>query len=372
MNLPKNNKNNRINILIDKFEGKHAGTENQILKLITGLKSSNWIVNLTILRSSEYIENNTMPCDIQVLHIQKLLRIHTLLKLIMHAYRLKCTGTVLVHIFYSDSSLITPPLLKMFGIKCIISRRDMGFWYTNTYLRISRFTRHFVNHVICNSYAVKNLVSQKEKYRDDEISVIYNGYNTDSSGNVSSGKLVKISDKNQVIGIVANLKPIKRIGDLIKAFRLVKDKFSEVELHIIGDGDNSIYQKLAYDLDITDCTKFWGQIDDSESYITDFDVAVLCSESEGFSNSIIEYMIHGKPVVCTNTGGNVEIVEDGINGYLVEVGDISALAERIYDLLNDRNKAEKFGHNGKNLVCRKFSNDLMIKKHINLYNSIDT
>ena len=65
---------------------------------------------------------------------------------------------------------------------------------------------------------------------------------------------------------------------------------------------------------------FTGGVERPSRYIRRFDVAVLCSESEGFSNAIIEYMADARPVVCTDTGGNPELVRDGVNGYLVPVG----------------------------------------------------
>jgi glycosyltransferase involved in cell wall biosynthesis len=111
---------------------------------------------------------------------------------------------------------------------------------------------------------------------------------------------------------------------------------------------------------------FTGQVEEPMKYVERFTVAVLCSESEGFSNSIIEYMQAGRPVVCTDTGGNPEIVKDGCNGFLVPVGDTGALAARLKRLLYDSALARQLGAAGRETV-RSYTYSRMVDEQMACY-----
>jgi len=149
---------------------------------------------------------------------------------------------------------------------------------------------------------------------------------------------------------VANLRPVKRIDILVEAFAGIGERFPDARLVIVGDclseeaaGTRRNLESVLDRLRIRERIILTGQVDEPMKYIERFTVAVLCSESEGFSNSIIEYMQAGRPVVCTDTGGNPEIVRDGHNGFLVPVGDAAALAERLVRLLSDDALARRLG-----------------------------
>jgi glycosyltransferase involved in cell wall biosynthesis len=104
-------------------------------------------------------------------------------------------------------------------------------------------------------------------------------------------------------------------------------------------------------------------------YVEKFSVAVLCSESEGFSNAIVEYMQAARPVVCTDTGGNPEIVQDGRNGFLVPVGDSGALAERLVQVLSDSMLAKRLGEAGRETV-RSFTHERMLAEQMSCYDKV--
>ena len=162
-----------------------------------------------------------------------------------------------------------------------------------------------------------------------------------------------LPDHDKVVGIVANVKPIKRIDTLVEAFAIVTEQRPDARLVVVGDtmSDGSgrtleALKAMASRLGIADRVVFTGRVADPRPYILRFAVAVLCSESEGFSNAIIEYMQARRPVVCTDTGGNPELVKDGYNGFLVPVGDSIGLADRIVRLLSDHDLARRIGEAG--------------------------
>nr|WP_305908401.1 glycosyltransferase [Methylomarinum sp. Ch1-1]MDP4521230.1 glycosyltransferase [Methylomarinum sp. Ch1-1] len=99
------------------------------------------------------------------------------------------------------------------------------------------------------------------------------------------------------------------------------------------------------------------------------DIFVLPSQAEGISNTILEAMASGLPVIATNVGGNAELVNDGVTGSLVEKEDYRAMAASIADYSNDPEKRRLHGHQGHQRVLRKFSIAVMVDKYLEVYNS---
>lgn len=147
---------------------------------------------------------------------------------------------------------------------------------------------------------------------------------------------------NQVL-FIGTLKKVKGIDYLLKSIALINAR-----LIIIGDGpekDNLMNE--AKELNITHRVNFVGRLDSIQinDYISKSKVLVLPSLSEGFSTVLLEGMAGGLPIVATNVGGNPEIVQDGVNGYLVEPCDYEIMSRKINKLLQDNGLWEAFSNN---------------------------
>jgi glycosyltransferase involved in cell wall biosynthesis len=343
----------KILFLIDFYQGPHAGTEGQLMQLLNWLDRTRFEPSLALFRESEYSRRNTFPCPVRTLGITRLASVRTIAKMLRFAIDLRRENYQLVHCFFNDSSMIAPFFMRLLGIRVLVSRRDMGFWYTRWNLPVLRLASRFVDCYVTNSEMVKHEVQLRERVPAGKITVIYNGYAPGEAAhqpNSEPGPDGEPTDSAPTVGIVANLRPIKRIDTLIEAFGLISEKFPRAQLVIVGDNTSeqarATYEgldKLARRLGIRDRVFFTGRVDHPATYIEKFSVAVLCSESEGFSNSLVEYMRAQLPVVCTDTGGNPEIVQDGRNGFLVPVGSPVALADRLDQLLSDSALARRVG-----------------------------
>lgn len=356
-------------IIMDQYENPRAGTEGQVLKLLSGLVSRGVKVRFVVFRDSEYVHTGQFPVPIEVLNIQRIASLKSVWALVRLAWSFRREGGRLAHIFFNDASVIAPPIFKLFGIRNLISRRDMGFWYTGVHRRLLPWTGCFADGVICNSQAVATVTKKQERFADEKIHVIYNGYPEFTS--VPPVPDLHHSDSEKlIVGLVANLRPIKRIGDLLEAVARITSNTMPLELHIVGGGDTEALCQRAKELNIESMVYFWGSQGNVDAFVAGFDIATLCSESEGFSNSIIEYMRNGKPVICTNVGGNPEIVEHGINGFLYPVGDIDALAGHLQGLVNNPEKRRSMGMKGREKVARAYSIEHMLNQHLELYQSM--
>lgn len=368
----------KVMYLIDYYGNPYAGTEGQLLQLIQYLDRTRYEPTMAVLRDSEYIQKNMFPCPVSVLSISNLASINSVKKFVCFALKLRRQGYKLIHCYFNDSSLIAPFFMWLLGIHVIVSRRDMGFWYTFYNLAILRFLSIFVDCYVTNSQAVKYLISQREWIPQRKITVIYNGYVplNEKSQIDTSIELLKLPIDAPIVGIVANLRAIKRLDTLLEAFALVNKHHPDAYLVIVGDKQSveatKILEKLTsliYRLGIGERVIFTGKAKDPKLYIRQFTVSVLCSDSEGFSNSVIEYMQAGCPAVCTNTGGNSELIKDGFNGFLVPVGDFNTLAKRVIQLLSDKILARQIGEAGYETVI-KFTHVRMIKEQMDCYDKL--
>ncbi|MAM88047.1 MAG: hypothetical protein CME36_12155 [unclassified Hahellaceae] len=361
----------KLSIIMDRYDNPYAGTESQVLKLVSGLKEQGWDIQFAVLRGTDYTRSGMFPVPVHDLGVGSISSPGSWFKMYRYARSLRKQGFSVVHAFFNDASVIAPPTMRLAGLKTLISRRDMGFWYSGTYLKALRLTGRCVHAAVCNSKAVAEITSRFEKMPPGKIHVIYNGYPDMSSGEQVSAPWESRSEAEVVVGIVANLRPIKRIDDLIEAIGLLAREGLHLKLNVIGGGDPHAYMEQVRRLGLEGHVHLLGSQPEPERHIRDFDIAVLCSETEGFSNAIIEYMRCGKPVVCTRTGGNPEIVEEGLNGYLVPVGDVEALADRIRKLAENPQLREKMGKVGRSQLADKYSMKAMVAKHVELYSQIE-
>ena len=369
----------KVMYLIDYFAGPYGGTERQLYELIKGLDKKIFQPHLAIFRHTSFTEDKTahFPCPITALNISKLTSLDTLLKLLKFSRRIRREDFRLVHIFFNDAAISLPLFCKMGGARVISSRRDMGFWYTARNLLALKVSNLFVDRIVANSKAVKDNVNKKEGFPHGKINVIYNGYSQEQFGLPLDTDLRKrffIGENEYIIGMVANLRPIKRQADIIRAFAIVRKRCSNTHLVFVGstkvESELGILEELVKTLHLESCVHFLGHAAETIPIIKHFTVGVLCSESEGLSNAIIEYMGCGKPTICTNVGGNPELIIDGYSGFLVDAGDINTLADRIITILCNPSLAFKMGQNALKVAENNFPMQKNVRSYTHLYEQL--
>jgi glycosyltransferase involved in cell wall biosynthesis len=171
-----------------------------------------------------------------------------------------------------------------------------------------------------------------------------------------------------LVTVVARLNPVKNHRMLIEAFAQTAEKVPLARLIIIGDGElRTGLEKLARDLGVEDKLLFLGDRRDVAELLAGMDLFVLPSTQEGHSISLIEACASSLPIIATNVGGNPEIVKDGINGLLTESNNVRALADKMEELLLDKEKRERFGQNGRTWAETEGSVQAMAQRYQNIY-----
>lgn len=359
--------------VIDYFSTPNAGTEGQLFQLVKGLDRSRYAPHLLVFRDSDFLRVEGFPCEYTVLGHHQVLSVATWLALWKFARGFRKVGGRLAHVFFNDPSVVCPPVFQVTGIKTIISRRDMGYWYTRRYLWMLGLSGRFVSAAITNSCAVKNATLLNEPISPKNIHVIYNGYHAGEESPLIPMDLVELRERSPqavFVGIVANIRPIKRMADAIRAVGAVSTRFPALHLVIIGGGESDELSTIAKDCAVHERVHFLGVRRDVKGCLRGLDIGLLCSESEGFSNAIVEYMQAGLPVVCSAVGGNPEAITHGETGFLYSCGDVGELAMRLSELAADSGLRAELGENARSVARQKFSMETMVRRHQEIYDAL--
>lgn len=361
----------KLLLVIDRLTNPHAGTEGQFLLLINLLLDAGCELRVLVLASSPWLEANSLPCPTHVIGSSSVKSLSTWWRVYGYAKQARAAGFKLGHIFFNDASVICPPLFYLAGIKSIISRRDMGFWYNPFYKLVLPITGKFVACALSNSRAVAEVTAQVERLPAQKLRVIYNGYNRAVNTSAVVPELEKLKSAGAVLfGIVANIRPIKRMQDAIEALAQLDLQQHNPHLVIIGDGDATELTALAHARGVAARVHFMGSRSDIPDCLRYLSAGLLCSESEGFSNAIVEYQFAGLPVICSRTGGNPEAVTDKKTGWLYDAADVKTLAARLTLLLDKPEVASELGKAARAEAEARYTVSAMLNQHLALYREL--
>lgn len=282
-----------------------------------------------------------------------------------------------IHTFFEKAEVIGWLVKRLSAIPVwVTSRRDLGFKRKAIYDKMFKISSRDCDTCVANCIAVKEQTMRHEGLPDQKVRVIYNGldlapYRQSADGNAFR-KEIGIDNSAPLVGMIANFNfEIKGHRYFMEAARRVSDRIPSVQFLLVGDGPlRQRFEKLAEDLGIDRKVHFLGRRTDIPDILASFDVSVLCSTNEGFSNVILESMASGKPVIATCVGGSPEMVAGGETGYLVPPADSDALAKAIIDLLKNPNKAEEMGEKGRKMVQERFAIEKMVKSYEVLYQGL--
>jgi glycosyltransferase involved in cell wall biosynthesis len=203
----------------------------------------------------------------------------------------------------------------------------------------------------------------------DRGRVLYNGFAPERLDRAGRGDR---PDSPFHIVMAATMDDRKDFPTFLAAVRRLREVLPfPVRATALGGGPNlDSWRAIASDLIEDGTVCFPGRVDEVLNYLADAHVGVLLAVpgwGEGISNSIMEYMAAELPVVCTNAGGNPELVIDGATGILIEPGDVDALVASLVSLAENRDRSEAMGQAGKLRIETVFSVQTMIANAIGIY-----
>jgi glycosyltransferase involved in cell wall biosynthesis len=242
---------------------------------------------------------------------------------------------------------------------------------------IDRILQHWTELMISNSQSGVDVICKNIGIPSSQTCVIYNGID---NWDLSTGETLpedmtavfKRSMKGSVspllIGATGRLVEMKGYQYLLQAIaQLLQDNVA-VFLIILGDGPfrNQLEQQVK-ELDLTENVTLPGERNDVRRILPHLDLFVQCSEFEGFSNSLMEAMQTGLPVVATNVGGNPEMVTDFETGLLIPWADSEALKLAIIQLAESNELRTRLGTAARLSILEKFNVERMVDQMEELY-----
>lgn len=368
----------RIAYVIDELPSANGGTEGQLVMLLKQLDRNEFSPHLVCLRPADFVEKSGLNVPNLTLHVGSLFRPSAVGKINRLGKYLRENQIDIVQTFFVDGNIV-----GTFGAICaktpmvVSSRRNLGHWHGPVHIALLKYLQKRTDYYLANSKAVIAKTIDKEAARPEQMHLIYNGLDLDRFTRITPELRVqkreewKIADHELLVGSVANLRDVKNLDLLVYAAATLKVEFPRVKWVIVGDGpDRDRLSGLLADHGLTDRFLLPGRAVDVIPALAALDVAVLCSASESFSNSLIEYMASGLPIIASDVGGNREAITHGEHGVLFPSGDQLRFNAELRQLITDRALAARFAAAAKTAAFAKYSTAKYIDEHEAFYRRI--
>ena len=298
---------------------------------------------------------------------------------LMKIYRIiKKNKFDLVHIQTSKASFLGAIAVKFAKNKNIVfsahgynsAHATMNFLSDKFYLYLRRIIVNNSSFIAVASQTVKNFIINNTKVDHKKVEVIYTGVNFEKFSYERRNS--KKNNNNQfIIGSCGRLIKIKGHEFLIRAAKLVIEQRDDVNFVIYGEGPLKNYLNgLIVELKIEKNFIIKNFIENISEKMIDFDVYVQPSMMDSFPLAPCEAMAMGIPVITTKVGGFPEMVNHGINGYLVDFNDYNDFKDKMLDLINDSDKRRKFGINAYEHAVKNFNWSHVANKYDEVYKNI--
>ncbi len=232
------------------------------------------------------------------------------------------------YLFYSKSERITKRLIHLF-----VDKADVVICLSESWMKF------FKENFTINKISIMPNIVDYPKYMDRDyvthlIRFLFLGY---------------IGQRKGIFDVVEVVK------NNIKEFR------NKIEIIIGGNGETDELIKRINDYEIGEIVRFvgWVQHDEKNNYLRNSDVYILSSYNEGLPISILEAMSYGKPIISTNVGGIPEIVKNGVNGILIEPGNLREIKEALNFFIENRHKIVEYGKKSSVYIERYYPHSVM-------------
>jgi L-malate glycosyltransferase len=360
----------RLFLMINSLET--GGTERQFVTLSSAFDRSKFAIELSCLkRQGGFLGSINGLTNLMEFSpggsLYKLQSHRTRLALARHLQR---NHTAIAHSFDFYSNLMLIPAARVARVPVVIgSHRQLGDLLTPMKFWVQKAMLRWCDKVVCNSSAAaKSLVSAGVKA--NKLEVIPNGLAPQAfapaepaiprlPGTLRVGMISRMNDlsKNHTVflRVAARLAP----------------RFPSVQFVLAGDGPlRAELERIAHSLNLKDRVLWLGDRRDIPGVLASLDISVLPSSSESFSNVILESMAAGLPVVAADVGGNPELIQTAVNGFLVPPRDEEGFAAAIEQLLIQRELRDKIGGKARESTRARYSIETVRNEYQELYFSL--
>ena len=339
-----------------------GGTERHVAMLARTLDPARFDVRVACLRGggplSEEIEAAGVPIDRYP--ISRLWGPATWRQQRRFAAFLRREKVDIVHAYGLYAIVFAVPVARLAGVKLVIaSIRDNGDPWTRAHRRVQRWVCRLAHGILTNAAEVRRRL-QEDGYRDDAIAVIRNGVDVERFQPRPRDPVLRrnlgVPADAPLVVCVSRLNPLKGVDYLLLAASRLTRRFPDVRFLVIGDGaERRPLEDLSRRLGLDGRVVFTRMRLDVPEILAQATVSIMPSMSEALSNTLLESMAAGAPLVATRVGGTSEVIEHGVSGLLVPPCDPHALEQAIARLLSDPDQAALMAATARARVVEHFS-----------------
>lgn len=328
----------RVALLVDQVT-HDAGTERQVAETIRRMNHQEFDVHLICLEDSPRFQELSRLAKGKLYPFERIyspdgLRAVAQFRQYLVEHRIE----VALAYMLKTGWLAVLAALGNNSTRAVTARLSMGYWFTPTNLLGARLMSRLSHRVMVNAEVVRQFTAEREGLRPDKMDVIYQGVDMASFSPEQAKPEVceslGIPRGSLLLTIVGNFRPVKDHALFLRSAAVVASRVPNARFLMAGRGDlQPSLEALASELGIRERVFFTNGEGRVVDYLGGTTVGCLTSQSEGFSNAILEYMAMGLPVVATDVGGNAEALGD--TGFLVRERTPEAFAAPVIQLLED-------------------------------------
>ena len=360
----------RVLLIIDELD--IGGTEQQIVELVRCMPMERYrpiVCCFRYGRKAEEIE----ALGVKVIHLRKERRVDLTLVLAL-ARLMRSENVGIVHTFLIGANLWGRLAALLARVPIIIaSERNVDIWEEALKLRTGRMLARVTNAIVANAEAVRTYLIARG-VAAARVVTIRNGVNTTRFDGPLDRAAVRqslgVRPDEILAAVIARLEPQKGHATVIEAAARLRGQHPQLRFLFVGGGSmQDLLPAMAERLGVRERVVFTGFRTDSADLIRAADLSVLTSTKEGLSNTLLESLAAGRPVIASAVGGNPEVVTPDV-GILVPPRDPDALANALHRILSDRVAAERMGNRGRQRIRHEFSVARMVSETTALYDTL--
>ena len=356
-----------MKILIVTYSVAYGGAERQVIIDANSLSAAGHEVAIVYYAKGDLI--NSLSANVKRYRLKS--KNHILASLQLFCYLLFNKFDIIhCHLIWAEIVAALPG--KITGHKVIFNEHGLDLWRRRHYVLISRFIFLFADKIVASCEAIRKVISEREKPRKDKLVVIYTSFDRKKDKNKEEDipEFLK-SKKEFTIGFVGRFDAIKRLKLFVDIAEQLKGKIPAFKIVLVGDGAERL--RIIDEMQKRNLSEYFylsGTVPDVNPYYAAFDVFVLPSLREGASVALLEAGASGIPAIAFDVGGNPELIQDGVTGYIIPFNNITLLTDRIVELYGNKDKRKTMSLSAGDFVKNNFSTAVRIEKLINLYNEV--
>lgn len=342
----------------------YGGIESKMVKLASLKDEHEWV--FTAIGAGGDAECKIKELGKQCDCLNLSVKIPNLKTIIAFTEYIKKERPDVIHSSGAEANFYSFIAAKLTSTPKIICEEIGDFCHSPKARKIFRYIFQNSSFVLGESKFVTNKLLRVYKLDSSKVKIVPNFglFNYDFSKLQKEG-----SDKFRIL-MVSRLEPVKNISGVLKSIQILKYKgVQDIELNILGSGSLKTYlEELSLELGISENVNFLGFQADPYPFLLNSELYILNSNSEGFSNSLIEAMYAGIPSISTKTGSAPEVITHNKNGFLIDVRDNEQLAiqiETAYQM--DSPLLKKIGENGRLNIVNNYSIQTHTSSLFNIY-----